>query len=153
MTPATLPILLSLAMIPFSFILAKVNYKAILKEKVDDLWHRVQFYSLYLAGLLSMYFLFDTWSERIFMLLTLSSSYWILFEVFLNLLRGLDPMYIGETSKIDRTVRKWFTRRVRAINGDITEVYNAADAKTAFLAFKIFLWFGSVSMFAYFSTL
>jgi hypothetical protein len=36
------------------------------------------------------------------------TSFWILFELFLNLARGLKPLYLGETAKSDRWFKKNF---------------------------------------------
>jgi hypothetical protein len=124
--------LLCLLMIPFSFLISKINNSYIKKEKVGFWWHNVQFFSLFLLGYSILLLIFKDLEVALSYTLQLSLTHWIMFDIFLNILRGLDMNYIGHTSMIDKTVRKW--------GSGLSE----ANLRNAFLGFKIIVWFTSL---------
>lgn len=136
------PAIIPFGIIPISIILAWVNWKGIKREWVGTLWHVSQFLGLFLVGGWVILSLFDyDFPLNLVILLLTAVMHWIVFDTSLNYFRGLDALYVGYTSFIDRSWR-WLMNE-----------FNASEAaiRTGFMVFKIYLFFGLLMLAAYFS--
>ena len=114
-----------LLIVPFAMLVGELNYQAI--DNVGKWWHRIQYFTLLLIGVSMVYFGLIGWDA--FLLVT--SIYYAIFEVYLNVRRGKDWNYVGYTSFLDRNIRNLFE--------------NEASVKLFFVVSKwlmIFITFG-----------
>jgi len=131
-----LPFKISLGLVLFSIGLARFNYWGIQRNYVGDVWHSVQFFLL--VAIWSSYGVRFNLEEFILATLTVMSLHWIVFDTSLNKFRGLDALYIGHTAFIDNLVR------------NITYGMSEANKRTMFFVFKVYLFFGSISLWSWY---
>ena len=129
------PFMFCVVGIPMSIVLAHINYKFIKKNMVGWVWHNVQFFSLYIVGYAACYWFYKDHLAASLQVLCLGLTHWIVFDYTLNVLRGLDELYIGYTSTIDVTWRK------------ITYYMGEADRRTLFFVVKLFMLMSSLLVF------
>ena len=91
----------------YAVINAKFNQLVIDKKN----WHTIQWLKVVLVASSITYFMFidkvDTLSEFWKLLWVFSNIYWIVFDLSLNLFRGLKWHYVGKTSWLDKTFTGW----------------------------------------------
>jgi len=129
------PFLFCVTLIPISVLIAKLNHKYIKKNLVGWFWHNIQFYLLFAIGYGVSYWFYEHHLAAACNTLCLAFTHWIVFDYSLNVMRGLDEMYVGYTSTIDKTWRR------------LTKNMREANKRTLFFAIKLYCLFASLVLF------
>ncbi len=73
-------------------------------------WHLVQWIRVALVGIFATWGAsqsFDMLEEYFYLLFVFITIYWVVFDLTLNLFRGLPWHYVGGISWVDRKLRHW----------------------------------------------
>lgn len=124
-----IPSLYVLAGMIYAIPVAFFDREMIKLEKVGFWYHNVKTWFHIAALMYGSYLLGFTWIQAFWLMLIFHTAYSLVFDILLNVLRGLHWNYIGKTAQFDKLARKLFK------NGE-----NYAFVK-AFMIFTISLIF------------
>lgn len=111
-------VLVALALLQFIFLKVvdsevKQDYRDILnngsRDSLKKTWHRQSFLKIAAIGTaLVLPFTWLNWYLPVALLILEAAEFALLFDKRLNVARGLDPLYVGQNSGIDKFYRRLF---------------------------------------------